>query len=189
MIKIVASSDAPGRTSTVFAKAPKTLYRMGNRYGRTEEPPNLQTGVRLVVIVAEPDLWIVDLASRRGMHQRDKGPTFNFRARIFGDPSIKSKFISALEFGCEASWMIEAGAQRTTVKHPELGDVERLEYREDSEMLVLYTRSGLPRRLELHLANQLQSIVDYQEYVTNLQFQKTLFERPAGIDFGSQKQP
>src|SRR4030095_13242080 len=134
---LVFSADAPGRTSTVFAKVPKTLYRMGNRFGRTEEPPNLQTGVRLVVIVAEPDLWIVHRASRGGMQQRNKGPTFNFRARIFGDPIIKSKFISALEFGCEASWMIELGAQTTTVKHTQLGDLGRREQRADSQRLSL----------------------------------------------------
>ena len=140
MIKVVAALDVPGAPSDHFVRVPKTLYRSGERCGRVEEAPNPVTGTHLLVVVAEPDVWIADLTSRRGNYEKDQGPTYYFRARIFGDPSIRSSFIYTLEFGCEREWLLKAGAKLTKRSHPELGSVDEIRFSEGTETVIFSPR-------------------------------------------------
>ena len=132
-------------------------------------------------------MWVVDRTARKGNYQKDPGPTYFFRARIFGDPSIQSAFINSLEFGCETAWLVAVGATKTRAKHPTLGLVDRLEYREGNETLHLYVRSGLPARLELHRFGRLYVAMQYLEYHPDLPLNPSLFERPAGIQFSGEE--
>jgi hypothetical protein len=186
MIKVVTSLDVPGLPHSHFIRVPKTLYRFGDGLGRVEESLNPETGLHLLMVVAEPHVWMVDRATGRGKYQRDPGPTYFFRARMFGDPSIQSALINALEFGCETAWLAAAGAARTKHTHPTLGRVDRLEYREGDEAVSLYVRSGRPVRVELHRSGDLQVGIDYLQYQSDLPLNRSLFERPAGIQFSGE---
>jgi hypothetical protein len=174
---------------THFVRVPKTLYRFGDGFGRVEESLNPETGLHLLIVVAEPHVWMVDRATGRGKYQKDPGPTYIFRARMFGDPSIQSALINALEFGCETAWLTAAGATKTQHTHPTLGPVERLEYREGQESVSLYVRSGRPVRAELHRSGDLQVGIDYAHYQVDLPLNRSLFERPAGIRFSGEARP
>lgn len=187
MLKVVTALDVPGAPKDHFVRVPKTLYRYGERYGRVEETRNPGTGLHLLVVVSEPDIWIADRASRRGNSQKDLGPTFFFRAAIFGDPKIQSSFINSLEFGCEVAWLSEAGAKKTSVTDADLGPVESLAYIEGVESLTLLLRSGMPARLELHRNGSLYVAVQYLQYSTGLPFQPALFSRPEGIAFDGEE--
>lgn len=189
MVKVVTSLDVPGTPDGHFVRVPKTLYRYGDGLGRVEESFNPETGLHLLIVVAEPHVWMVDRATGQGKYQRDPGPTYFFRARLFGDPSIRSALISSLEFGCEMAWLVAAGATRTQANHPALGLIERLEYREGQEMVYLYTRSGLPVRLELLRSGRLHIGVEYLQYESDLPLNRSLFERPAGIEFSGEARP
>ena len=189
MIKVVTSLDVPGTPQTHFVRVPKTLYRFGDDLGRVEESLNPETGLHLLIVVAEPHVWMVDRATGRGKYQRDPGPTYVFRARMFGDPSIRSGLITALEFGCEAAWLTAAGATKTQHTHPRLGVVDRREYREGHEAVSLLVRSGRPVRAELHRSGQLHVAIDYLQYQSDLPLNRALFERPAGIDFSGEARP
>ena len=189
MIKVVTSMDVPGLPHSHFVRVPKTLYRFGDGLGRVEESLNPETGLHLLIVVAEPHVWMVDRATGRGKYQRDPGPTYFFQARIFGDPSIKSALINALEFGCETAWLTAAGAARSKHTHPTLGPVERLEYREGQDAVVLYVRSGRPVRVELHRSGDLQVGIDYLQYQSDLPLDRSLFERPAGVKFSGEARP
>ena len=71
---------------------------------------------------------MVDLAKKRGQHILDPGPTFLFRARLITDSTIKSTFIRNVEIGCEIQWFHEDGVKPIQLKHPKLGDVNKLEF-------------------------------------------------------------
>jgi hypothetical protein len=188
MLKVVTAMDLPGVPKNHFVRAPKTLYRYGERYGRVEEARNSETGLHLLVVVAEPDIWIANLANGRGNYQKDPGPTFFFRAVIFGNPNIQSTFINSLEFGCEIAWLSTVGAKKSRFIHQDLGPVERLEYREGSEILTIFLRSGAPVRLELHRDGEFQAAVQYLHYSADLPLEPTLFKRPVGIAFAGEEQ-
>ncbi len=186
MLRVVTALDVPGARRDHFVRVPKTLYRYGERYGRIEEARNPESGLHLLVVVDEPHLWVADRVSQTGNYQRDQGPTFRFRAAIFGDPSIRSTFINSLEFGCEVAWLSSVGAARKKVRHETLGAVERLEYSEGNESVHLYLRSDTPSRLELHRDSQLRVAVQYLEYEAGLPFEPALFQRPEGIRFAGE---
>ena len=150
-----------------------------------EETLNPETRLHLLVVVAEPHVWMADRASRQGNYVKDPGPTYVFRAQILGDPTIQSAFINSLEFGCEAAWLAAAGASKMRVQHPTLGAADRLEYREGQEAVHLYVRWGRPVRLEVHRAGRLYVGVEYRQY-EHLPLDRSLFERPAGIQFAGE---
>lgn len=186
MLKVVTAMDVPGAPNGHFGKVPKTVYRAGERYGRVEEALNPSSGLQLLVVVSEPDMWIADLASGRGNYHKDPGPTYYFRSRIFGDPAIQSRLINSLEFGCEIDWLLQAGATATRGKHPELGEVDGYTYTEGSEVLKLFAKSQVPQRLELHRNGALYAAIRYLEYMPGLDSKPALFSRPTGIVFAGE---
>lgn len=183
MLKVVAKFDIPGVPMGHFLRAPKTIYRYGSRYGRIEETYNPITDAQILVIANEPDIWVVNLATQSGKYVRDPGPTYYFRARIFGDTAVKSPVLRSLEFGCEIPWLRESGATDKTTTDPTLGYVRRLEYFEENEKAILYERAGKPVRLELFRNGQLIFTMEYIEYAPDLKFEKALFEKPSGVVF------
>ncbi|MGH7326016.1 MAG: hypothetical protein ACREJ9_15425 [Candidatus Rokuibacteriota bacterium] len=183
LVKVVTRLDVPGVPATHFTRVPKTLFRYGSQYARVEEAHNPVTGLHLLVVVNEPHIWITNLATRTGRYVRDPGPTYDFRARIFGDAAAKSPLIRRLEFGCEVSWFKDSGAVRRSMRHPTLGEVRALEYSEGAEKVILYERADRPLRLELIEQGTPTFAVDYLEYVPGLTLERRLFEKPPGIAF------
>lgn len=92
-----------------FVAQPRTLYRLGDRYGRLEEPFNAKDNVHLLVVVSEPDIWMANLVDMSGQHLVDPGPTFEFHAPILD--AVESAFWRQLEFGCEEPFMKAVGAR------------------------------------------------------------------------------
>src|SRR5713101_754565 len=109
---ILQSPDAPVGS---FATKPKVFYRAGSRYCRVEEAPDPDQGIHGLMIINEPDWWMVNLFSKTARHGVDPGPTFNCRLAIFanGTPQSlddESKQIMELEFGRELEFFKGRGA-------------------------------------------------------------------------------
>jgi len=183
MLKVVTRMDVPGVAPDHFSRVPKTLYRSGTAYGRVEEAYNQVTHLHLLIVVSEPDLWIVNLATRTGRHVRDPGPTYYFRARLFGDAQIASQLIRALELGCEIAWLREAGAREEPVTHATLGQTRRLSYSDATDAVILYERANTPLRVELLQNGHPTFAMEYLEFSPHLRFDQKLFGRPPGIRF------
>jgi hypothetical protein len=60
-----------------FGAKPKTLYIASDGYSRTEEEPDPEQGVHGLIIVSEPDVWMINLFDHTGRHIVDPGPTYN----------------------------------------------------------------------------------------------------------------
>jgi len=60
-----------------FAAKPKTMSRAGNGYCRTEELMDRDQGIHGLMIINEPDVWMVNLLGEDSATLRDPGPTFN----------------------------------------------------------------------------------------------------------------
>ena len=182
MIKIRYSNDVPGADPRSFAKQPKTLYRLGAKYGLIEELPDEPNRIHGLIVVSEPDIWIVNLAQNTGQHLVDGGPTYFFRAPVLSDAG--SAFLSGLEFGCELAYMRAAGAtasKRTSAGRPswEYG-VSR-----DAEAIIVTTDpdSERPRTVRFVRAGKEILTVRYLEYQPGLATNLQLFRKPTGIAF------
>src|SRR5215813_14036174 len=82
MVRIVTRDATPGIDPQSFPALPKTLYRLGNGRGRVEEMPDPARSVHGLIVVNEPDGWIVNLHDKTGRHLVDPGSSLIFRAPI-----------------------------------------------------------------------------------------------------------
>src|SRR5262245_10654807 len=76
MIKVVFRDETPGLDSSSFAARPKTLYRLGTRYGRLEEVLDSENHRKGLMIANEPDMWMIDLVTKTGQHMVDGGEPY-----------------------------------------------------------------------------------------------------------------
>src|ERR1700730_2128721 len=80
------SADIPAES---FAAKPKVMYRAGTGYCRTEELPDPEHGIHGLMILNEPDAWMVNLLTKTAQHFVDPGPTFHCRMPIFQGDEVK----------------------------------------------------------------------------------------------------
>lgn len=117
MTKIVVQADGPDLPQDSFARKPKTIYRAGNSYCRIEEMPDPEHGIHGLTIISEPDIWMVNLATKTAQHLVDGGPTYNCRLPIFLGPVAGTadnvNYVQLrLEFGHELEFFKKTGAIR-----------------------------------------------------------------------------
>lgn len=116
MTRLVVRLDAANVREGSFPAMPKTMYRAGTRYCRIEEFPDNQHGIHGLLIVNEPDEWLINLQTKTGQHFVDPGPTFNCRLPIFisaeeiHSQSDVNKPLMNLEFGRELIFFTNQGA-------------------------------------------------------------------------------
>jgi len=185
MIKLTVRLESPEVPAESFAAQPKTMYRAGNGYCRTEEVPDPEHGVHGLMILNEPNAWMVNLLAKTGRHMVDPGPTFNCRLPMFrGDvksPSDMKNPILELEFGQELGYFKGKGAapkagpllrdKPTTVYVVGIGDSQ----------FSLFT-TGTPER-PWAIARQhgnVKEIFWYDDY-QQLPFDPKLFAKPEGV--------
>jgi hypothetical protein len=108
MTKIETVLQGPNIPAGSFATKPKVMYRAGTRYCRVEEAADTEHGVHGLLIVNEPDAWMVNLANKTARHIVDSGPTFDCHLPIFADDPDKDA--SGLEFGREMEFFKSRGA-------------------------------------------------------------------------------
>jgi len=176
MLRIVTSVDAFGLPADHFATQPKTLYRYGSVFGRVEEVFNKHTGLHLLVIVSEPDVWVVNRVNNSGQHMTDRGPNIDFHAPII--TATKSEHWRKLEFGCEEGFMREVSART----EPAEGGMTRYTHEaEGVKASLVVNPKGRPERLEIE-SSEGRFVVKYLSYEDS-DFQADLFARPTGVRF------
>lgn len=186
MVKLAVSLQSPGIPEESFAAKPKTMYRAGNGYCRTEELPDPEHGIQGLMILNEPDAWMVNRITKTARHFVDPGPTFNCHLPIFRGEQLKSATdmkdpILELEFGQELDYFKGKGVtpregqvlreKPTTVYAVDVGDSQ----------LFLFT-TGTPER-PWAVARQhgnVREIFWYASY-EQLPFDPKLFAKPVDV--------
>jgi hypothetical protein len=157
------------------------------QYCRIEESLDNEHGIHGLLIINEPDEWLVNLLTKTARHFIDPGPTFNCRLPIFvKDEDIKSaadvnKPLMDLEFGRESTFFIGRGA--TPNDGPSLQGKPTEAYTLDvaDSQLFLFA-NGVPER-PVAVARQRGSIREvywYGDY-EEIPFDAKLFARPDGV--------
>jgi hypothetical protein len=193
MTKLTVRLQSPEIPEESFAAKPKTMYRAGKGYCRTEELPDPEQGIHGLMIINEPDVWMVNLLTKAAQHYVDSGPTFNCRMPIFRGEQVKSAgdlkrpFLD-LEFGRELAYFKGKGA--TPKQGPVLRDNPTSVYAADvgDSQLFLFT-TGTPERpwAVTRQYGDKREIFWYGIY-EQLPFDPKLFAKPEGVKIEEAKQ-
>jgi hypothetical protein len=186
MTRLTVRLESPEVSEESFAAKPKTMYRAGIGFCRTEELPDPEHGVHGLMILNEPDAWMVNLLSKMAQHFVDPGPTFECHLPIFHGEQLKSAAdmknpLLELEFGREIAYFKGKGA--TPKPGPVLRDKPTDVYTSDvgDSQLFLFT-TGMPER-PWAVARQhgnTREIFWYGAY-EQLPFDPKLFAKPADV--------
>ncbi|MCK5742999.1 MAG: hypothetical protein KAH48_12355 [Chlorobi bacterium] len=185
MTKVVFKKIYPELPQGSFAALPKTLHFYGENVGRLDELPDSLNGIHQIIIYNKGDAWMINLFDKSGQYVRDEGPSYNFYIPIFNVSSLRS-----FSFGHELQFM----AERETKSYPDpdnkLFTITELSTEKNVVKLYLKDAATTPVKIELlNKTNELQSAYEYLEYQTDLAIDKSLFEKPRGINFNQQKSP
>jgi hypothetical protein len=182
VLRIVTAIEQPDLPADHFARVPKTLYRSGETMARLEEEKNPATGTHLLIVINEPDIWMVNRADMTGQHALDSGPTYVFHAPALG--TIESKLWTNLELGCEVPFMKAVGSEPKSL--PNGGRV----YEHSAEgvsVRLFVTNTDIPTRLEA-TGPDLDLAIVYKAFEQLRDAPRTLFEKPAGVTFEEKAQ-
>jgi hypothetical protein len=187
MTMLTVKLESPEIPKESFAAQPKRIYRSGSRYCRLEENPDLEHGIHGLLIMNEPDSWLINRLDKTAKHMLDPGPTFNCRMPMFADaqgikstedlkqPLIQLEFGRELEFFHAGSGAAEPGpvlqGKKTMAYRVQLGDSQ----------LVLFT-SGDPEApvAVVRKSDKTREIYWYGEYIQQ-PFDAKLFAKPEGV--------
>ena len=106
MVRIIYQNATPGLPENSLETVPKTLYRLGAKFGRLEQATRIGVETHGLLITNIPDRWKIDTITETGEYSYDASGTLRFRAPVFPEHE-EEPFLRALEFGCELAFMVE----------------------------------------------------------------------------------
>jgi len=171
-----------------FNAQPKKVWRGGETYLRLEEVPNPETGSQRLLVITEPDIWIIDRTTGLGRHEVDPGPTYRIRFPVFTADSNED--IVKLEMGMEREFFREHGATEAGEKSVAGVECKESVLELGGRKVSLFTRTsdGVPFQVTILLGERALA-VRYLRYETGLALDKSLFKPPQDIKFEEPKKP
>jgi hypothetical protein len=189
LVHVVASDVTPGVDPRSFAAQPKSFYRIGDDRVRTEEDVDAVNRIHGLIVIAEPNIWMVNLYDRSGQHIVDPGPTFFAHAPVFALDGVSAKLM-ALEFGCEGGFI--AANAPAAVRTERVGgrsyEVHRIEDGADAAEILEQSGASTPAFARYYHGVKLVFAVRYDLYMTGLPNDPALFTAPADIRYQEQQQ-
>jgi len=182
MTKISTRVVEPAPKEGSFAAEPRTVWRAGTKYARIAESPDPENHIQGLVIVREPDVWMVNLFDKSARHIIDPGPVLAVHLPVFEPAEGARTKLNELEIGRELEFFANNGATKSTGEVIKGRASARRELTINGETVVLWTdaKSGKPVRVRLVKTAQSQTI-EYLAYEDDLTFDASLFQLPAGI--------
>ena len=191
LVSITARNVTPGLQAMDPRAQPKRIWRTGGRFLRTLEQPVVSARLQdpkaplarqALVIIAEPDVWMIDTASRAGRHTVDKGPVLEVRAPILPQGGAPPQFM-ALEFGCEAEFVaVHAPRAQKTIRWGEIdAAIHTYSIGAHSLAILMDDRAGEPLMVTYVRENRPIYIVRYDSYETGLPDRPELFRPPPDV--------
>jgi len=157
----------------------KKVWRVGMTYLRFEDAPNPQTNVHGLIIVAEPDIWVVDRNTNQAQHTVDPGPHYSIHFPLLAsEPSPKLK---ELEFGHELEYFQQNGAESLPVEEIDGIKCKRLRLQMDGRVITLYLKTDdTPFQVAVR-SPQYEYAMRFLRYEPNRKVDRALFQLPPGV--------
>jgi len=188
MMKIVFHDSSPDTPPSSFGAKPKTIYRMGDKYGRLEEMPDPDQKLQELIISAEPKMWMINLWDKTGRLLVDPGPKFVFHAPIISpDEKNQKPPMETFEQGKEYDFL-RAHKARESQETIDGKVYDKLSLSSEGYMITLLSYKGQqkPFRVTIRKAGKIVTQMDYDEYVADLPPQMELFEPPEDVKMEKQ---
>lgn len=182
LVHIVLTDVTPGVAAGSFAAQPRTYYRLGNNKLRIEEAPDQVNGIHGLIVVAEPDIWMINLFDKTGKHVVDPGPTFNAVAPVIAVRGVPAK-LAGLELGCEAEFLAANALTPASTERIGTGDFAVYRMADAGDAIELLERKGTttPAYARYYHQGKLVLVFHYDVYETGLPADPALFVPPAGV--------
>jgi hypothetical protein len=195
MTKIVFQRTIPDAEPDSFAAKPRTIYVVGDKYWRVEEPPNPDRGTHNLNITREPDAWIINLADKTGQHMLDPGPTFNARLPIIwvpkpgGQVDAADKEFEDLNYGDEARFFYQHKARDLGLRKVGEKECKALAIKSGGREAVLLVQPDTEKPVQLDVTKDGKPdfTIHFLSYETGLPFDPSLFQPPPGIKITESK--
>jgi len=177
ILHVVMTMDDPKLADDAFARKPRTVYRLGEKYGIVEEDLDEARQLHLRVVVNEPDIWVANLVDHKGRHIVDAGPTFVFHAPLFD--THESKHWVQLEIGCEVPFM---KAVHATTAALEGGGTKYVHTAEEMTVTLYTDKNDNPKRAVVSSPKKAYAL-DYKVYEMLDDDSPARFVKPQGVEF------
>ena len=191
MTKIEVHLEGPEVMAGSFLAQPKVIYRAGTKYCRMEEAEDNQSKIHGLLIVNEPDAWMINLSDKSARHVVDSGPSFNCKLPVFSQVDSKDEaamLYENLQFGNELLFFKQmAGAGQPG---PTEGGKETTRYViEVGSTRFLMLTVGAPNERPLAVARSVGEKGEVFIYTTyeKVPFDSKLFARPDGVKISETK--
>ncbi len=157
----------------------KKVWRVGNTLLRFEDAPNPTTKIHGLIIVAEPDIWIIDRNTNKGQHTVDPGPTYKMHFPLLA--SEQSETLRELEFGHELEFFLANNA--TALPQQEIEGVlcKPLRLNIDDREVTLYLRTSDVPLLIVVKSPDYEYSVRFLRYEPARKVNKSLFSPPSEV--------
>ncbi len=160
---------------------PRKLWLVGSKYMRFEDVPNPDTNIHGLIIVAEPDIWVIDRKSNRGRHSTDPGPSYAVHFPMLATES--SPLLRQLEFGGELAFFQANDAKEMASEVVDGVACRVLKLAADERELFLYLRKdGKPFQISVK-ADSSEYSVRILRYEFDAEPDLGLFKPPVGVRF------
>jgi hypothetical protein len=162
-----------------FDAQTKKVWRIGNKYLRFEDAPNPVTKIHGLIIVAEPDIWIIDRNTNQAQHTVDPGPKYSIHFPLFA--SETSEKLRRLEFGHELEYFRENDARELPVQDVDgvTCKVLRLEF-DDREVTLFLKTNDTPLQIVVKSAEN-EYVMRFLRYEADRKPEKLLFQLPPDV--------
>ena len=191
MTKIEVHLEGPEVVAGSFLAKPKVMYRAGTKYCRVEEAEDTENKIHALLVVNEPDAWMVNLYDKSARHVVDRGPTLNCRLPIFASADSKDEgafLYQELQFGSELQFFKKMGA--TGQPGPEESGKKTTKYViEIGGTRFLMFTVGAPNERPLAVARAVGGkgeVFIYTAY-EEVPFDPKLFARPDNVEISETK--
>ena len=181
---MTVANESPGIPPGHFASLPKTIYRYKATFARIEEAVDREHDIHGLIVVNEPDSWIVDLAKKQGRHAVDSKKPFVVHLPIFGDHAEDRDFpteLLGLEFGCETELFDRWKSPEEPFRNDAAGRLKRA-FGVNGWLAVLVREkaASVPAMVFLLRGDDIVGVYRYLSY-ERLPPDPKLFEKPAGV--------
>ena len=180
MTRIEFSFVADDLDANTAAARPKAIYLAGSGSSRIEQYADATSDVKNLIVVREPDIWLVDGARRTVGHAVTHGPDLNVHNPILGPDGPEELF--SLEWGRETSFFDANGA--TELPQEQIGntncEVRTTSAKNFEVRLYIDPIRKVPVELRAFKDAQPLFIAHYNSYRIDLPFDASLFGPPSG---------
>jgi len=172
----VVSADLPASSPEA---QPRKIWRLGKQFLRFDDVRNPETKAHVLLIVNEPDIWIIDRNKGQGQHAIDPGPKYAVHFPIF--PREQSEKLKQLEFGSELEFFRGNGAKELASQTVDGIKCTLYRMELDKRELTLFLKpDNVPLQIEVQNAN-VKYAVRFLKYDPDQKPDMSLFKVPPGI--------